>query len=175
MGNEDLFETLSSVALLVELGLPSERAAWIFLAGVRSRASATELAACGIDLGRSLSEIRRNLSEPSTIAALRDRVSERTKAWLDLYWIDSVHESIHFPTFPRFTLNDVDTDTILVRSNDGSTYLCSPDGRQKMAVEISDEWPFDRIADDFRISFEKAPDGAFDLNIRDPRLELSQS
>jgi hypothetical protein len=80
MGKEDLFETLSSVALLVELGLPSENAAWIFLAGVRSRASATELAACGIDLGSSLSEIRRNLSDPDTIAALRDLVSERTKA-----------------------------------------------------------------------------------------------
>jgi hypothetical protein len=172
MGNEDLFETLSSVALLVELGLPSEKAAWIFLAGVRSRASATELAACGIDLGSSLSEIRRNLSEPDAIAALRDRVSERTKAWLDLHWADSVRESTRIPIFPRFTLKDFDTDTILARNKEGSAYLCSPDGRQKMAVETSDKWPFDRIADDFRFSFQKAPDGRFDLKTRDPRLEV---
>ena len=173
MGNEDLFEILSSVAMLVELGLPSEQAAWIFLAGVRSRASATELAACGIDLGSSLSDIRRNLSVPDTVAALRDRVSERTKAWLDLHWADSVHESPPIPTFPRFTLKHFNEDTILVRNNDGSTYLCSPDGREKIAVELSDKWPFDRIADDYRFSFQKALDGQFDLKTRDPRLEAA--
>jgi len=159
--------------MLVELGLPSEQAAWIFLAGVRSRASATELAACGIDLGSSLSDIRRNLSVPDTVAALRDRVSERTKAWLDLHWADSVHESPPIPTFPRFTLKHFNEDTILVRNNDGSTYLCSPDGREKIAVELSDKWPFDRIADDYRFSFQKALDGQFDLKTRDPRLEAA--
>jgi replicative superfamily II helicase len=172
LGNEELSETLAAVALLVELGVPSEKAAWIFLAGVRSRASATELATCGVDLGDSPSKVRRRLRDPDTVAALRDQVSQRTKTWVDLHWSDSVRESVDIPSFPRFILEKLpDADTVLVRSHDLSTYLCSPDGRQKMAVEVSEKWPFDRIADDYRLAFQRAADGRFDLITRDPRIE----
>src|SRR5690606_21097041 len=86
IGNEELSEILAAIALLVELGVPSEKAAWAFLAGVRSRASATELASCDIDIGNSPSMVRKKLREPDTIAALRCQVSEQTQAWLDLHW-----------------------------------------------------------------------------------------
>lgn len=172
IGNENLSEVLAEIALLVELGVPSEKAAWIFLAGVRSRAAATELASCETDLGNSPSEVRRKLRDSVTVAALYNQVSERTQAWLDLHWSDSVRESISIPSFPRFTLDKLpDTETILVRSYDQRTFLCSPDGRQRMAVKVSDKWPFDRIADDYRFAFQREADGRFDLIIRDPRIE----
>jgi replicative superfamily II helicase len=176
IGNEELSEILASIALLVELGVPSEKAAWIFLAGVRSRASATELASCSVDLGNSPSEVRRKLRVPDTIAALRYEVSERSQAWLDLHWSDSAREPVNIPSFPRFTLEKIlDADTILVRSYNQSTYLCSPDVRQMMAVKVSKKWPFDRIADDYRFAFIRAADGRFDLISRDPRVDLSQA
>lgn len=172
MGNEELSETLAAIALLIELGVPSEMAAWIFLAGVRSRASATELADCEVDLGNSPSEVRRKLSDPKIIVALRGLVDKRTQAWLDLHWSDSVHEPVDIPSFPRFKLEKLpDADTILVRSHDQSTYLCSPGGRQRMAVKVSEKWPFDRIADDYRFAFQRAADGRFDLITRDPRIK----
>ena len=44
-------DALAKLALLVELGVPSELAARIYLAGVRSRAAATELAALDVAFG----------------------------------------------------------------------------------------------------------------------------
>ena len=174
IGNEELSETLAVIALLVELGVPSEKAAWIFLAGVRSRTSATELAACGIDLGNSPSEVRKKLHNPDTLTALYNQVNERTQAWLDLHRSDSVRETINTPSFPRLNLNRLNcTDTILVRRYNRSVYLCSPDGRHRMAVKISEEYPFDRIADDYRFAFQRATDGFFDLVCRDPRIKLN--
>ena len=175
IGNEELSEILAAIALLVELGVPSEKAAWAFLAGVRSRASATELASCDIDIGNSPSMVRKKLRDPDTIAALRCQVSERTQAWLDLHWSNFDSEPANIPSFPRFTLEKIpDADTILVRSYNQSTYLCSPDGRQRMAVKVSEKWPFDRIANDYRFAFTRATDGRFDLISRDPRIEMIQ-
>jgi len=172
IGYEELGETLASIALLVEIGVPSEKAAWIFLAGVRSRASAAELATCGIDIGNSLSEVRKKLRDQDTLVEVREHVSQRTQAWLDLHWADSANETVHVPNFPRFVLEKIsDTDTILVRKLNQHTYLCSPDGRKRIAVKVSEKWPFDVIADDYRFSFVKAPDGKFDLVSRDPKIQ----
>ncbi len=175
MGNEELSELLAAIALIVEIGVPSEKAAWVFLAGVRSRASSSEIAACDVDLGNSPSDVRKKLRDPNVLDVLREQVSERTKAWLDLHWSNSAREVNHIPSFPRFSLEQIsDADTILVRSHNQSTYLCSPDGRQRMAVKVSEKWPFDRIADDYRFAFIRSADGLFDLISRDPRIEMIQ-
>ena len=169
MGNEELSDTLASVALLVELGVPNEAAAWIFLAGVRSRAASTELAQCGVDLGASPSMVRRRLRDKDTLDELASRVSEATGAWLDLHWAESAREKVDLPMFPSFQANKMeDQDTLLVRTDGGRTYLCSPDGRQRMAVKVSEEWPFDRVADDYRFSFVRSG-GRFQISIRSPK------
>ena len=102
MDNEELSDILASVALLIELGVPNESAAWIFLAGVRSRAASTELAQCGVDLGASPSAVRRRLRARDVLDELASRVSEATRAWLDLHWADSDRESIDLPEFSPF-------------------------------------------------------------------------
>src|SRR5262249_6346232 len=58
---DDEAETLAKIALLVEIGVPTEIAARIFLAGVRSRTAATELATLDVVFGSSVSEISRRL------------------------------------------------------------------------------------------------------------------
>jgi hypothetical protein len=169
MGNEELSDVLASVALLVELGVPSETAAWIFLADVRSRAASTELAQCGIDLGTSPSTVRRLLRNKDTLDELASCVSEATRAWLDLHWSESVREKVDLPKFPSFEAKKLeDQDTLLVRTDGDRTYLCSPDGRQRMTIKVSEEWPFDRVADDYRFSFVKS-EGRFQFTIRSPK------
>jgi replicative superfamily II helicase len=171
MGNEGIYETLSSIALLVELGLSSETAACIFLAGVRSRASATEIAACSVRLGNTPAAVRRKLKDPEILDQLRQEVSEQTRAWLELHLADSARETFERPNFSRFKLKKIDSNTVLVRNYDENTYLCSPDGRQRMAVKVTDKLPFDQIADDYRFAFQKAADGRYDLITRDPRRD----
>ncbi|MDZ7860951.1 MAG: DEAD/DEAH box helicase [Candidatus Krumholzibacteriota bacterium] len=169
MGNEELSDTLASVALLVELGVPNEAAAWIFLAGIRSRAASTELAQCGVDLGRSPSTVRRRLRDKETLDELASCVSESTQAWLELHWAESAREKVNLPKFPSFEAEKIEShDTLLVRTDGDRTYLCSPDGRQRMAVKVSKKWPFDRVTDDYRFSFVKY-DGRFQFTIRSPK------
>src|SRR5262249_48057266 len=47
LGDKDRADLLARISLFVELGLPTEQACRIFLAGVRSRAAAVEIANCG--------------------------------------------------------------------------------------------------------------------------------
>ena len=76
---------------------------------------------------------------------------EATQAWLDLHWAESTREKVDLPEFPVFEAEELEgQDTLLVRTDEGQTYLCSSDGIQRMAVKVSEEWPFDRIADDYR-------------------------
>lgn len=176
-GNENLSDTLASIALLVELGVPSEKAAWIFLAGIRSRVSATDLSLCEIEIGNSVSKVHRNLRNPDTFAVLYSQASKRTRAWLELHWSDSIRETVNIPSFPRFTFDEQpsDANTLLVRSHNGSIYLCNVDGSQRIAVNTSSEWPFNELVDDYRFAFIKAADGYFDLISRDPRIGLNNA
>ena len=87
-------DALAKLALLVELGVPSELAARIYLAGVRSRAAATELAALDVAFGSSLPEISRKLRNPDFGAEIRPLVSPTTADWLDLMIEDA------FPSAP---------------------------------------------------------------------------
>lgn len=171
MDNEDLSNALDTVALLVELGLPSEQAAWVFLAGVRSRAAATEIAECGVDLGDSSSAVRRNLRNPEVLEEVRMRVGEASQAWLRLHGADAVVQRASIPRFPQFRVDELAEQAVLLsRTLDDTTYLCSPDGTHRMAVQTSDKWPFDRMANDARFAFVRRG-GSFRLTTRDPRLE----
>lgn len=62
---ENRIGALSKVSLLVELGLPTEAAAKVFLAGVRSRAAAVELSQYVTNPAASISEIRTALLDAS--------------------------------------------------------------------------------------------------------------
>ena len=127
------------------------------------------MAQCGVDLGDSPSAVRRRLRNKDTLDELASCVSEATRAWLDLHWAESARERIDLPEFPPFTAKKLEgLETLLVRTANGNTYLCSVDGRQRMAVKVSEKWPFDIIADDYRFSFAKS-DGSFQFIIRSPK------
>ena len=110
-------DTLAKIALLVELGVPTDLAARIFLAGVRSRAAATELAALDVAFGSSVAEISRTLQRAVFADQLRPLVSGATADWLQLMVEDAGHRRRDpVPECQRFTVSGAgDVDVLHAR------------------------------------------------------------
>ena len=167
-------DALAKIALLVELGLPTDLAARIFLAGVRSRAAATELAALNVAFGSSISQIRRKLRTSEFADRLRLLVSEATAGWVDLMVEDAARRRADpVPQFPPFTApgaRDTDqVDILHARKMGDRFFLCTPDGRVRITVEPTDDLPFDQVANDARVVFVRV-DSTWRMEVRDPRV-----
>ena len=173
LAEESRVEALAKVGLLVELGLPTEAAAKVFLAGVRSRAAAVELSRFVANPAASVSRIRKALLDSTTVAALSASVSASTLEWLHLLSAERNVPEIAPPRCARFRINAPDkVNTLHVRklTPQGSVYLCSTDGRFKMSVRITKELPFDGFANDPRFAFSRDGD-AWIQQCRDPRIQ----
>lgn len=173
-GNNDEAEVLENVGMIVELGVPTVSSAMIFLAGIRSRVAATEISQTNIELGKSVSRVKRNLRNEDTLNVLRQLVSDSTKIWLDLHWEMFENAEKSLPAFDRFRCPKLDehVDNIIVRKYEDRTYLCSPDGVNRFEIQSTGSLPFDQISNDYRFSFQRDGD-TFELFIRDPRIGVS--
>ncbi len=169
-------DTLSNVAILVEMGLPSLLACWVFLSGIRSRKASTEIANSSVDLGNSLSQVRIRLRKPDILDALNSIISDHAKNWLNLHRINHTSMPYRLPSFRRFTVNEFvgKPPVLLLRSIGEKDYLCTPDGRQKRLVGSNHELPFHDVANDYRVAFERSDDGAYEVVLRDPRAQLEE-
>ncbi len=173
IGEENRIEALSKAAFLVELGLPTEAAAKVFLGGVRSRASAIELSYFVSNPAAEVSRIRRALLDSNTVAALAAVVSASTREWLHL--LSTEHGALFeaVPQCARFRLeapDDVDTLHVRQVTPQSSVLLCSTDTRFQFAVEPTEEMPFGRFANDPRVAFSRDGD-AWVQEYRDPRIQ----
>lgn len=167
-------EALSTVGLLVELGLPTESAAKIFLAGVRSRAAAVELSRFVTDSSASVATIRKALLDSAVVAALAPAVSTTTLEWLRLMSEEHGSPGKEMPQCARFRLEaPEDVDMLHVRQiqPEGNIWLCSTDARFKYAVQATETMPFDKFANDPRFAFVRDGD-AWVQHCRDPRIEI---
>jgi hypothetical protein len=164
-------DALAKIALLVELGVPTDLAARIFLAGVRSRVAATELAALDVSFGSSISVISRKLRSSAFAKQLRPHVSPTTEGWLDLMVEDaSRRRQKPVPMFPAFTFEGAEeADLLHVRRLGDRIFLATVDGRIRIAVIPSSEFPFDKAANDPRIAFRRLG-SVWSTDVRDPRL-----
>jgi len=169
----DRADVLARIALLLELGVPTEMAARVFLAGVRSRVAATEIAALDIIIGSSVSEIGRNLRDPALSRRVRPFVSPATASWLDFIVAEAAgrgHELV--PDFAEFTLEGSEgVDVLHARKVGDRIFLRAVDGSAQFPVRPTRAFPFDRVVNDPRIAFIR--DGRrWRLMIRDPRLSM---
>jgi len=147
---------LSTVGLLVELGLPTEAAAKVFLAGVRSRKAAVELSTFVTNPSASVSRIRKAFLNPSLVAKLAKVVSPSTIEWLRLLATDHGAAEVDSPQCAPFRLDvPKEVEVIHARRVDtrNITYLCSTDARFKCAIKTTEELPFDDLANDPRYIF----------------------
>jgi hypothetical protein len=169
---EERIKAMSLIALLVEIGVPTELAARIFLAGIRSRVAVTELSRLDAQFGDSVSAISNNLLDPDFMDALIPQVSTPTAEWLRLILADESRRKIVVPNVTPFKLKrPLDLDVMYARSFEENVYLCSLDGRKKIRVKSTPRRPFDQVADDPRFVFEKSGE-TWLLTARDPRCEL---
>jgi hypothetical protein len=171
--DEDRAKPLARLALLLELGVPNELAARIFLAGIRSRVASTELASLSIaSPDASVFEIARVLRDPGFLDERRPYVSPTTVDWLELIVSDfREYRRPKAPDFEPFSLPNADGLGVvhLRQLEDGGLRLCSVDGRVRLPVESTDRQPFRLVANDPRFAFARSgPD--WQLVIRDPRL-----
>lgn len=173
LSEENRVEALAKVGLLVELGLPSEAAAKVFLAGVRSRAAAVELSRFVTNPAASVSKIRNALLDSATVEALSASVSESTREWLHLLSAEHGAAAVAPPQCARFRLeapDEVNTLHVRQQAPEGCIFLCSTDGRFKYAVRPTEEMPFDKFTNDARFAFSR--DGAAWIQqSRDPRFQ----
>ncbi|MBI4500527.1 MAG: hypothetical protein HY700_05140 [Gemmatimonadetes bacterium] len=171
LGERDRADALAELALVVEVGVPSDRAARVFLAGVRSRAAAAELGATNVDLGDSVSAIGRTLRNPQFREGIRPQVSEGTNAWLDLISAETRAGARVVPRFEPFELQGLEgVMTAHVRRLDQHLFLTTVDGRIRTEVRATAESPFAAIADDPRVAFTRTNE-TWNLVVRDPRAE----
>ena len=169
--DEGRADILARLSLCVELGLPSERACRIFLAGIRSRAAAVEISRTGVELGESIGAIARSLRDDDVLLALRRTLTPKASAWLDLLASRAGSSSPVAPRFRPFSLSGMTTDdSLFARSTDGTIRLVSIDGRRNIAVGSTPDLPFDVVANDPRYCFVFG-EGAWRLRVRDPRVK----
>jgi hypothetical protein len=167
----DNADALGKIALLVDLGVPTETAARMFLAGMRSRVAATELAGLGIDLGVSVSEISRRLQNEDVVDLLRPLVSPPTGGWLGLIVADAARRKPQpIPQIPAFTLSGSEpADVVHARKIGDRVFLTTVDGAIRVEITPSDEFPFDKVVNDPRVAFIRAGE-VWNAVVRDPRL-----
>lgn len=165
-------KALSNAGLFLELGLPTESAAKVYLAGVRSRVAAVELSQFVTKPVASSTRIRAALLKPKTVAALSKSVSPSTLEWLRLLSAEHGAPEESTPNCPRFRFEAPAGISVLHARRLGprdSVWLCSADARFKRAVRSTEELPFDKLANDPRFTFVRDGD-AWAQHCRDPRL-----
>jgi hypothetical protein len=169
---EERLSAIALVSLLLEVGLPSEAAAKVFLAGVRSRAAALELAIYVEDASESVSRIRSSLLRRISIIRGNVLMSEASLEWLQMLSQDQLEEPEQAPYIPPFKANQSfpDVDVLHVRKLDDTLYLTSTDCMQHLSIQHSDELPFASVANDLRFAFVRE-ENAWNLVIRDPRIQ----
>jgi DEAD/DEAH box helicase len=168
-------DALATIALLVELGVPTDLAARIFLAGVRSRSAATELSALKVELGLGIRDIARTLRTADVVKQLRPLVKETTAQWLDLMVEDwSRQRPAPPPDIQAFAMEGLDGPELLhVRRLGDRIFLTTVDGRRRVAVKSTEELPFAAVANDPRVAFAHS-NGAWRMVVRDPRIERTE-
>jgi hypothetical protein len=168
-------DALAKIALLVELGVPTDLAVRIFLVGVRSRAATTELAALDVAFGSSISEISRKLRSSEFADQLRPLVSPATAGWLDLMVEDAARRRQQpVPGFPPFTLPGTNQAELLhARRLGDRVFLSTVEGRTRVEVKSTNQLPFDKAANDPRIAFARSGANWY-LVVRDPRLQADR-
>ncbi|MHB8963412.1 MAG: DEAD/DEAH box helicase [Saccharofermentanales bacterium] len=159
----------SSFAMLVELGLPNETAANIYLAGVRSRRASLELSTHDDFQYKTISEIRQILLDFSSQDI---DISDKSRVWIDV--ISEIHKSQRpkVISFPPFTWKKEGLpQKLYLHKNNENYFLISTDGFFQENVDTSADLPFDKIANIKGLFFE-FNNGAWRLQSYNPLIKI---
>jgi hypothetical protein len=149
---KDIIQTYSDIAMFVELGLPNEAAANIYLAGIRSRCVALELSMKDDFQNKSILEIKQILLE---LSSQDIDFSENTRIWINLFSESYKVQKTKIISFPAFTWKKKDLPQKLYsREKNGEYFLTSSDGYFQEKIKSTDDLPFAKVANINGLFFE---------------------
>jgi hypothetical protein len=154
--DEEIFKAYTLLALLIELGLPNETAANVYMAGIRSRRVSIEISALDCIKDRNLTEIKEMLI---IILASDIQLSDEARVWIDSLAQTYATHKLRSISFPPFRLNTkITTNKLYVRRNVEKLYLISQDGNFQVEVKSTEKLPFEDIANKYSLYFECSND-----------------
>jgi hypothetical protein len=151
----------SRLALFVELGVPSETAANVYISGVHSRRVSVELAGLDSLQDASLSEMKQRLLY---LAHNAENVSDNAKVWLDGLAVQYTTNQRKKPVVRPFSFTSESPDRVLVRLFNDEVYLLSADG-YFLSAPISGDFGMElkAVANRLDVYFEKRNDNTYYL------------
>lgn len=152
--------------MIVELGLPDETAASIYIAGVRSRSAALELSRMEAFQNKTITEIKQALLD----FPLQDiELSENTRVWIELITESYKTRKPKKISFPEFEWDeDCLPQKLYPRKKNGEYYLISSDGYFQEKVNSNDDRPFAKVANINGLFFELNHRGVWQLKSYNP-------
>jgi hypothetical protein len=159
-GDVALAEELGKATVCVELGLPTESAVRVFLAGVMARSAATEIA---VQLSERIQgpagrELRVLLASVELREYAKAFLSETSLRWLSLLSLQGSLRSQPPPELPPLNIN-VDKDAVLHlrRSATGEVFLTDAAYKARFSLPSMANVDWGRAANDPRIVYRWSP------------------
>lgn len=152
-----LFE---SMGLIASYGVPSKWAVQIYLCGIHSRLSATELSKNLDDDNdfEKLWDVKLFLKNHADSILDDDHYSDLTKAWVTVLVKEEKSNSTIVPKFKLTGMKKDVPDLLFCKRYDDIMYLCSEDYEFKMQVKDTETLHFSDVADIPGIYFLKSND-----------------
>ena len=170
---KDLFENMS---LIVSYGVPTKLAVQIYLCGIHSRLSATELSQ-NLDYHNDFENLREVASFLKSYAETvlnADYYSDLTKGWISALVNEDNSSVTLVPKLNNFKFSGSEKDVpdlLFCKRYNDETYLCSEDYNFKRQVKDTDNLHFSDVADIPGIYFLKEED-VWKMHNVNPYIEI---
>lgn len=149
---------MEELAVYCEIGVPNMDAGYIYLAGIKSRATA-------LDLSKILNGKIKAINKFQLVGLL-DKYSidiqlccsETTCKWVELFNVNlSKQKNKPIHKINNFKLKQTVTNSnfLSVRSFNGRHYLCTPDFEEKIGVISDNRFPFETASNNPRVYFKR--------------------
>lgn len=155
---DDESDYLEKLALYCEIGVPNMDSVKIYLAGLKSRVASFELS-------RVLDIKQNSLNKKKLITLLKTNseqiklnCNKYTNQWVKLFSNEQTNKNEEKLTqISNFVLDktDIKSHLLNIRSFNDSIYLCNSDMTEKISITSSDNFPFESIANNPKVYFEK--------------------
>ena len=167
--NNIISDFYTSLASVVELGLPNQTAVNIFLSGIHSRAVAIELSQLESFFGKSTNEINTMLSDSSFDSS---NLSPNAQLWIKVKFESLNMSPVIELSFPKFRLTKEHPHEDLYIRSFGKNVLLTTLDDYYFSVESTTELPFMKIAK-YKGLYFKWEDSVYTLCSYNPFIKVT--
>jgi len=173
-GMEEESNEFNTLAIIIQMGLPNMLAVKIYLSGIHSRISATELSK---ELNTEYQElsIKKLRLKLISLSGSLSHISEDTKSWLSLLKSKNSKVIKYCERISDFTFRKgliINSSILNVKKFNEEIYLCSPDYRDRIKVKTNSRFPFDKYVNNFSVYFQNENE-TWSMKLRNPYLKFN--